>query len=144
MNLFVTLSGKKREGYIFLLTVLFVGTIAFAIMATYIVLAVTSLQNSSTVYASEQALANAYACADHALYTVQSNFGYTGNEVLTLSSGTCTVHEVEGSGTSSRVVCVEGTMGSTSRKFEILVDTLVPNVQIGLWREVATISSCNP
>ncbi len=141
MNKFFIYTGKKRDGYMFLLTVLFVGTITFSIMAPYVVLGITAMQNSMVVLSSEQALANAYACADKGLFELQANLAY-GGETLTLTDGTCTVHAPAGTGANSRTLCIEGTSGNTTRKFEILVDAMIPNIEIGTWREVEAITSC--
>ena len=126
------------------MTVLFVGVIAFTVLSSYLILSVTALQSSRSVELSTQSLANAHACIERALLELQEDINYAGDETLTLESGTCTLLEVGGSGTQNRTVCATGAIDNSTRKMEVVIDTVLPSLVISYWREASTFTYCTP
>ena len=131
-----------RRGYIFLVSVLFVSAVAVSVLGSYLLLSIASMENGITFQGSTQALENAHTCAERGLMSLFLDSGYTGDESLTLTAGTCEILQPGGFGNENRTICVEGLFGAHTRRMEIVIETLLPSIQIYSWQEVATITSC--
>lgn len=134
---------QLREGYIFLLTVLFVGIIAFSVVGSYLLFATVALQTGYAAEQSAQALELARTCAEQAIFSLQDNTAYAGEETLVRAEGTCTIFVPAGTGNSDRVICTQGTVGSAVRNMEIFIDSVLPAAEISSWREVSSITACS-
>ncbi len=136
---------KLRRGYVFLITVLFVGIVGLSIMSTYFILSTAALQNGWSLEQSAQALGYAETCAEHALRELTENSNYGGQDTFNFMddiTGTCEVLRVGGSGNNNRTVCAEGIAGTSTRRLEILVDQILPTVKISSWQEVFLFTAC--
>ena len=104
----------------------------------------TSITKSTiTVEQSAQAGALARTCADRAIRSLRDNDQYTGNETFNLTGGSCRILTISGAGGSDRTVCVEGASGRTTRRIEVVIEQLLPDVRISSWREVVSFSLCS-
>lgn len=106
-------------------------------------LSIAALENGVTFESSSQALENAQTCAERALMDLFLDSGYAGAESVTLSEGSCTILQPGGFGNDNRTVCVEGIGGAHIRRLEIVLERLLPSIQVYSWQEVATITSCS-
>lgn len=134
---------SQHRGYIFLLSVLVVGTISLAVTASVLLLSTSAARTGLSLKHSSEALALAQACAEHALLRLRGDSSYSGNELLDLGNGTCEILAVGGTGNENRTICTEGIRGDTARRMEILVLRLFPSVTITSWQEVSLFTSCN-
>lgn len=132
-----------RSGYIFLVTVLFIGAISISILGTYMMLSIASLQNGLAFQTSAEALGLAQACAERGLRSLQQDSNYDGNEEFVYPNGICEVLPPGGYGNENRTLCVEGVSGSYTRRFEIIIAQLLPSVSIYSWTEVPIFTSCS-
>lgn len=142
----IALFSTRRQGYVFLITVLFVGIIGLSIMSTYFILSTASLQNGWALEQSAQSLAYAETCAEQALHSLTVNTNYSGEEFLAFEEdlgGSCEILRVGGSGNTNRTLCVEGIAGDSTRRLEILIDRVLPSVQISSWQEVSFFTVCS-
>lgn len=134
----------RKPGYIFLVSVLFVGAIALSVLGVYLLLSVASLQNGQLLESSSQAMQNAQQCTEYVLDTLLENNGYLGSEVVDLGdAGECYVLQVGGYGNENRTVCIEGTQGNITRRLEIILERILPSIQVYSWTEVASITACS-
>ncbi|TSC80549.1 MAG: Uncharacterized protein G01um101425_203 [Candidatus Peregrinibacteria bacterium Gr01-1014_25] len=133
---------RARDGYVFLVSVLAVGAIAIAVVATLLLAATSISRNRLTLEESARALAHSQTCAEHVLRKLRIDAAYSGNETLTLTSGSCTVRSVGGVGNTDRTVCVEGVSGSVTRRLEIDVERVYPSMRVRQWQEVSAFSLC--
>lgn len=134
---------QKRQGYIFLISVLFVSAMVISAIGSFTMISIGSLQNGLTFQSSAQAMENANTCAEVGLMKLFLDNGYTGNESLSLGDGTCEILQPGGYGNSNRTLCVEGMMGSNTRRMEVVVSTLLPSIAVYSWQEVSTITACS-
>lgn len=141
MNTFIPRSARK--GYIFLISVLFVSAIAVSVLGSYLLLSIASMENGITLQASMQALENAHACAERGLMNLFLDSAYAGQETVTLTDGNCYILQPGGFGNEDRTICVEGIYGTHARRMEIVIERVLPSIQVYSWQEVASISSCN-
>lgn len=133
---------RIRNGYIFLLTVLVTGAISMAIVISLLLLSIAAERTGLSLQQSSQSFALAQLCAEHALLSLHEDLGYTGDEQLERSYGTCDILVIGGSGNSNRTICTEGISGNTVRRFEILVRKVIPSVEIYSWQEVELFTAC--
>ncbi len=133
----------QRPGYVFLISVLFVSAIVVSAIASYTLISIGSLQNGITFQGSAQALENANTCAEYGLMQLFLDNGYTGDETIDLTQGSCAVLQPGGYGNDNRTLCVEGTHGDHVRRMEIVLSQILPSIQVFSWQEVATITACS-
>ncbi len=152
MNLF-----RSKRGYMLLLMVLTVGTVASASAVAIILLGIGVERNAFALQLSTQAYAGAGSCAELALTRLRSNLEYRGNESISLPYGyigstgslvygnmDCTIYPVMGGGNDNRTVCTEALFGNfTVRRMEIVVSRVLPDTRISSWQEVQDITSCS-
>ncbi len=122
---------------------LFVSAVAVSVLGSYLLLSIAAMENGITFQASSQALENAQTCADRGLMNLFLDSGYTGGETVVLSYGSCEILQPGGFGNDNRTLCLEGISGAHTRRIEIVVERLLPSIQIYSWQEVATITSCS-
>lgn len=137
------ISFKNRGGYTFLLSVLFVGAITMMVTGTMLLLGWIALRNSDTLAHSGQAFENAMTCAEHGLYELQHDLNYSGNEEIFIGNDNCFILRTGGGGNENRTLCTEGMSGNTTRRLEIIIERLLPSVNIFAWQEVEFFTSCS-
>jgi len=133
---------SSRSGYTFLLSVLFVGAIAIAVTGTMLLMGWLTLKNAQIIEQSGRAFELAMTCAEHGLIELFEDGNYQGDEELTKSDGTCTILRTGGSGNENRTLCTEGMSGGTTRRFEIVIEHILPSISIFAWQEVELFTSC--
>lgn len=133
----------QRGGYTFLLSVLFIGAIATAVASTLLLLAWMEMRDSQVLERSQRAFLLAQDCADRGLLELFRDNAYVGGETLTTSDGGCSILLVGGSGNENRTLCTEGISGGAVRRLEIILQRILPSVQILSWQEVSHISLCS-
>jgi len=131
-----------RNGYTFLLSVLFVGAIAAAVTSTMLLLGWVTLRNSATLERSSKAFEMAMTCGEHGLIELLEDSQYSGDQIIVSDDGTCWVLPVGGSGNENRSLCVEGIYKDVTRRMEIIIQRLLPSIRIYAWQEVEYFSSC--
>jgi len=112
-------------------------------IGSFTLISIGSLQNGLTFQSSAQAIENANTCAEIGLMSLFLNNGYSGNESLSLTNGTCAILQPGGYGNTNRTLCVEGIRGNNTRRMEIVVSTLLPSITVYSWQEVSTITACS-
>lgn len=133
---------SSRPGYILLISILAIGFISSAILASLLMLGINAGTMSLAVQESNQALALAQGCAEYALLELRKSPTYTGNEILPSTTGTCEVLTIGGVGNNNRLLCTEGQAGNAVRHLEIVVNQVLPQTKIYSWQEVAVFSLC--
>ena len=134
--------GTSRPGFVFLISVLAVGTIALATVVSLLMLGGAAEKSTATLIDSMQAFENAYTCAERALSTLKSDLSYAGGETFVLTKGTCGVLPVGGYGNEDRILCVEGKVGGTNRRMELEIGKFFPRPEINSWNEVSAFTLC--
>ena len=132
-----------RRGYTFLLSVLFVGAIALTVTATMLMLGWLAMLNSRILEQSGEAFEFAMTCAEHGLLGLFEDNTYQGNEDLSVGEDTCSILVIGGAGNDDRSLCTEGTSGNATRRLEIIIERILPSIEIFAWQEVEFFSSCS-
>ncbi len=131
-----------RPGFVFLIAALIIGVIVSGMTISLILLGLGAQQSGLTVFQSAQAYENAQTCAERALRSLRLDLSYDGGEAFTLTNGSCSVARTGGSGNWDRTLCVEGISGRTTRRMEIGIKRMYPDVRIISWKEVDSFSLC--
>lgn len=128
--------GKREQGYIALLSVLIMGSIATAIGVTVLLLGADSQKNGLASQQSKQARFLALACGQEALQVMHDTTSYTGSNNLTLGQGSCT-YTVTSTGANTRTITVTGTVGNVVRKIQASVTVSSSNITVSSWQEIS-------
>ena len=126
----------KVNGYITLVSVLVVGSIALASAVSLLLLGIDASRTALTNTQAAQARSLANTCAEVALDKLRQDTSYQGNETITFSNGSCTIATLFQSGSSTSIQLTAEVSGLT-RKSMIQTATLIPQVQLESWQEVA-------
>ena len=135
-------SKAARPGYVFLVSVLVIGAIASTTAVSLVLVGLAAGQTGFAVSQSAQALGNANTCLERTLRSLRLDLTYAGGETFTLTTGTCTVHDIGGAGNAHRAVCVEGQVRETVRRLQADLDEVFPAVKVDSWREVEEFTLC--
>ncbi len=132
-----------RRGYVFLITILIIGSIASATVASMLLLATTSARTTLVYQQSVQALAYAQTCVERALRELRLDGSFTGNMAVTFGQDSCRILSVTGTGNENRGLCTEGKSGTVTRRIEVTIDRILPSVIISSWKEVSAFTLCS-
>ncbi len=141
MHLFHPRTGP-RHGFILLISILAIGVISSVIVSTLLLLGASAGAFSLSIQQSSQAMAFAQGCGEWALQQLRNNPEYGGDQFLPMDAGTCEVLPVGGIGNNNRQLCIEGRMGDTYRRMEIVIQEILPKTKISSWQEVSIFTLC--
>ncbi|MDD4628640.1 MAG: hypothetical protein PHE68_04590 [Candidatus Peribacteraceae bacterium] len=132
-----------RHGYVFLISILVIGAIAMATMGSLLLISIGILRSGFALEQSTQASLLAHTCAERVLLSLWNDRAYPGNEQLPFSQGECDILRIGGSGNENRSLCIEGRTGSAVRRFEIILQRILPSIKVYSWQEVDDFSLCS-
>lgn len=133
---------SAKDGYTFMLSVLFIGAVGAAVSGSMLLLSWLSLRNSMVIDQSNKAFEMSMRCAEHALYELYEDENYSGDESFNYGNESCNILLVGGAGNENRTVCTEGSSFNTTRRLEIIIERILPGITIFSWQEVEFFSSC--
>lgn len=133
-----------RPGYILLLSILIIGTVASAVVVSLMLLGTSSARTAFSIQQSEDAIALSQACSEYALMKLRADPSYEGSEFVSQFSfgKTCEVLTIGGVGNNNRILCTEAIVGTVARRMEIIVQQILPKTLIYSWQEVPVFSLC--
>ncbi len=127
----------KNQSFVTLLSVLISMAIGISIAVSGMLLGVGFSRNALVIEQSNQAKALANACSEKALESLRENLNYAGSETVNLGQGYCHIFAVLGSGNTNRIVEASGTVNSITRKVQVDIAVVSPQIQLTDWQEVA-------
>ena len=133
---------SSRKGFVFLISVLIIGSIVTAMTMSLILLGLAAEQSGLTVVQSAQAYEYAQTCAERGLRSLRADLSYDGGEAFTFGNGSCSIAHTRGSGNANRALCVQGSSGRSTRRIEVALQQVYPQVKIASWREVGAFTLC--
>lgn len=133
---------RSRDGYVLLLSILAIGLIATSTVASLLLLGGAAEKTAWSTSLSLQAMENARTCVERAFLELRTDPTYAGDESMTLSSGTCALRSIGGTGNGTRRICASGEKMGVTRRLEVQVATLFPHTRIDFWREVPSFTLC--
>lgn len=119
-----------------MISVLILGAASIAITLSLLLLGVGSSRSSFAAEQSWQAQGLANACAEEALQQIRDSSPFTGTNVLTLGSGTCT-YTVASQGGQNRTITASVTVGTIIRKLQVVITAITPTIIVSTWQETA-------
>ncbi len=134
-----------RPGYIFLISVLFIGSISVATVASLLLLGWAAEQNGKTFAESTQALEMAKSCLELGVQNLREDLNYAGDETITFSQfNNCTLLPIQGSGNSERIICSEGNAGPNKKRIKMVLVEVLPVPIVSGYEEMSDSNDCNP
>lgn len=133
---------RSRDGYAFLITVLVIGVMATATATSLMLLGWAAEQNGFLIERSAQAEQYARGCIERTIRRLRIEPTYAGGETVAFAKGSCTVRPVAGDGANDRRVCVEGVSGKSTRRFQVAIAEIFPQVKTSSFAEVADFTLC--
>ena len=133
---------SAKPGYIMLVTVLIVGAVATAVVASLLFIATNSARTALTLERSALAETYGMTCMETALSALFANGSYAGNVTQTYSRGSCEILAIGGSGNENRTVCVEAISSDVTRKWEASVSRILPSIRFSIFREIPEFTLC--
>ena len=126
----------KKNGYIALMAVLIIGAVVLNVAIASTIISILSSKNGliSQDLAAATELAN--ACAEKTLMDLKEHPTYSGNETITLGSGTCQVLPIDNLGGDNRQIKVVGNVNNRLRKIKINLTAINPTMTVTSWLEV--------
>jgi hypothetical protein len=126
---------RQEQGYVALLAVLVVGTVATGVGLLLLTTGVDGQRMAIASQSSTQARGLVGACADEALMTIRNNQVYTGTGNLNLGAGSCT-YTVTNTGTNNRTIAITATVNSVVRRAQVYVTIGTSSISVTSWQEV--------
>lgn len=135
---------SQSPGYILLISILIIGTIASAVVVSLMLLGTGAARTGFAIEQSAKAIALSQACSEYALLKLRTNPAYGGDEIVTtfVGGGACEILTTGGAGNNNRILCTEAVVGTVSRRMEIIVQQLLPKTLVYSWQEVPYFSLC--
>ncbi|MBI1812968.1 hypothetical protein HYR82_04295 [Candidatus Peregrinibacteria bacterium] len=133
---------RPRAGYMFLMSVLFIGAIALSSLLTLMILGWAAEQGGLTYSQSQQALNYARSCAEYALQSLRADSTYAGSGALSFTGGACKIFGIDGAGSENRTICTEGDVATLVKLMRISATKLFPSTYITSFTELYTGSGC--
>jgi hypothetical protein len=131
-------TNRSLNGFTLIIGVLIMGAVAVAIVVAMLLQGVGSMNTSRSVSNAAQARAYADTCTEEAAQKLLDDLTYTGSQTITFSDGSCTIGAVSGSGNTDRTIQATGTVGTVTRRVEMIIATVRPQIVLTSWLEVAT------
>lgn len=128
---------KRESGYIALISVLLVGAIGLAIALSLLWLGVSNAKYAQANNYADQAKAMADYCVEMALLNVHTNLNYYGGDTITNLGDSCVIVTVSGKGNRGRTIQAIGTSGTVTRKVQVEIERVRPQIKLISWQEVA-------
>jgi hypothetical protein len=125
-----------NSGFVTLISVLVIGSIATLIVLTTLFLGVDYTKSTINTMQFSQAKYVAEACTEEALQRINLLPPYAGTDTLNVGNGSCTFSVTSGVG-QNKTVTSTGNVGMNTRKIYITLDVLLPTINITSWQEVA-------
>ncbi len=127
-----------KPGFNLLISVLVLGAVASAISVVMLLVSVGNLRSSLAVEQGTLARTYADACAEEGVYQLWLDTTYSGNQTLTFADGSCTIQTVTGSGDTNRTIQAVGTVADSTRRIEVEIATVQPQVSLTSWLDVVS------
>ncbi len=127
------LPSKSGAGFIALITVFIIISIALLISLGFGLLSIGEINMSFKKTQSSQAYFLANLCAEQALMKLKENINYQGNETINIENGSCQILQIDG----QWIIKTIGNQQNDIKKMIISVSQVNPKMIIDSWQEVA-------
>lgn len=129
-------SDRNKKGYITLLSVIILTSMASLIVAGGLLTNIDKLDIVNSVEGSKIAKLSAESCAEIAINNLKSNLNYTGNETINFENSTCSIGIINGNGNQNRSFETSGLYLNIEKRYLIQIETINPTTNITSWREI--------
>jgi len=127
---------KNNTGYVALISVLITSALTLAIVIGASMRSIGGGQAGVLLHNTQQARALVDMCVDQALFYLQEDLEYQGNDDIIVSEGSCHIGVIQGSGNTDRIILVDSNVHGSVKKVSVHVSLVTPVIHISSWREV--------
>jgi hypothetical protein len=127
---------KTVEGYIALISVLFIAAIGATIMISVIASGILASKTDLSLQQSGSARVLASSCAEEALEKILETGSTTGVGNLVIASGTCSYIITSTNGQNVTIQST-GILGTITSKIKVVIATTTPSITLSSWEEVS-------
>jgi len=131
------IQGPKQDGFVALISILILGALILLIAVGISLRSVSQTQMGIAEQQSHKASALANLCAEQALMKLKTVLQYAGNESIMIDGETCDILNIDGSGNLNRTVQTESIVSKHTKRVQIEIAQISPEMQITSWKEVA-------
>jgi hypothetical protein len=128
---------RKLRGFATLFSVVILMLLSTFVVTGILLSSNMSLQSNAVYRDAIVARDLADSCANVAVNKLKLDNTYTGNETITLGTKQCQILAITGSGNTNRVVRTSAVTGSVTRKIEVSIAVLTPNLTVNYWQDTA-------
>lgn len=127
---------KSQKGYIALITILIIGAVGVTIAVSLLTASIGKSKSSNITNYSQKAEDAAYTCSEEALRQIKTDPSYTGNYNLNLGDDISCNYNIIDLGSENREIQSQGSYQQVTKKVEVSIDQINPQINISLWQEV--------
>ncbi len=129
----MTEANKNMRGFIALMIVLLISAITLTVGVSLGLLSISEIQMSLQKNQSSQSYYLANLCAEQALMKLKENSNYSGDEIINIGNGNCTILSIEG----NWIIKVSAFSSGQIKKMKLVVSQINPEIIVDSWEEVA-------
>lgn len=126
---------NERPGFTLVVSVMLIAAVLLGLAVTAARTLHGSLSSGTSIEGWDDAKALAEGCAETALWRLNENQTYTGNETITIEGAPCTIRPVTGS--SPWIVETEAAANGRTYRLRVTVTSLSP-VTVSSWDRVTS------
>lgn len=124
---------KKQKGFIAITTVLIVSALTLMIGISISLGSISEIKMGLQRSLSSQSYYLANLCAEQTLMKLKEDSNYSGDEIINVSNGSCTILPIEGNWT----IKVSAFSSGQIKKMKLVVSQINPEIIVDSWEEVA-------
>lgn len=122
-----------------MIAILFLIFVSSVLIFSFVIFQSGTLESIKLISDQQKARDGANACAEEALIIIASgNYNYVGAEDKVLGGLSCRIVAVINTGTQSRIIQTQSTVGNITKKIKVTTLTYFPQITISSWREVVS------
>jgi hypothetical protein len=125
---------NKKNGYISLLSVIAISSLAVLVIASVIMIAVDSSLIGSSMLKAKQSQALNDACGEQALLELKKDNDYEGSGSISLSQGECS-YTVSSINEDEKIIDVSSSAGNVVSHSQIKTISVYPEITIDYWKK---------
>lgn len=125
------------KSFVSLMSVIVIGTVGMVIALSLLLIGTDSLKSINLSYDSSRARNYADGCVERALNSIRADQAYAGPDTYSFDYGSCEVLGIINAGTETPTIHVEGISKTATKRIEVIISAVKPQITIGTWREVA-------
>lgn len=124
---------EGQKGFVALVTVLIVSALVLIVTIGLSLRTIDEMEMGLQKSLSSETYYFANLCAEDALMKLKANSNYSGDEVINIGKGSCTILPIEGNWT----IKISASFSGQVKKMRLVISQIHPEIVVDSWQEVA-------